>query len=127
MSKSPGHQKWPNHKVEEQHLSQHVRVEIEGEVIAESDDVIKVVEDNHPTRYYFPRSDVRMDKLERTETTTTCPFKGLAHYFSLVGRNAKLDDVVWTYEEPYDEHAGLRDRLAFYEEKAPQIVVTPKA
>jgi len=64
MSKSPAHQKWPDHKVEEKRLAQRIRLETDGEVIAESSDVIRVDEDGYPARYYFPRSDVRMDKLE---------------------------------------------------------------
>lgn len=123
MSKSPGHQKWPDHKVQEKHVEQRVQVELNGEIIADSDDVIKVEEDGNPDRYYFPRSDVKMNIFERSQSTTECPFKGTAHYFSLKMDGKRLDDVVWTYEEPYDEHLGLKDRLAFYEEKAPQIHV----
>lgn len=121
--KSPGHQKWPDHAVREEPVRERVRVEINGEVVADSNDVIKVEEDQHPARYYIPRDDVKMDKLERTDTTSECPFKGLAHYFSLNAGGKKLDDVVWTYEEPYDEHQGLKDRLAFYDDKAPEIHV----
>ena len=124
MSKSPGHQKWPDHKVQEKHVEQRVRVEVNGEIVADSDNVIKVEEDGNPDRYYFPRSDVKMNKLERSQSTTQCPFKGTAQYFNLKIDGKRLDDVVWTYEEPYDEHSGLKDRLAFYEEKAPQIHVT---
>src|SRR2546423_5768617 len=76
MSKSPGHQKMPDHKVNEEQLGQNMTVEIDGEIIADSSDVIRVDEDKAPARYYFPRSDVKMAKLERTATTTECPFKG---------------------------------------------------
>ncbi|AKF07757.1 DUF427 domain-containing protein [Sandaracinus amylolyticus] len=119
--KSPGHRKWPDHVVAERTLDQHLRVEIDGEVLADSRDVIEVDEDGAPPRFYFPRSDVVMDKLERTATTTTCPFKGTAHYFRVRTGGKTLDDAVWTYEEPYDEHAALKDRVAFYEGEMPQI------
>lgn len=121
--KSPGHQKWPDHQVREEHLDRPVRVEVGGEVVAESRDVIKVDEDGNPPRYYFPRGDVSMDKLERSATTSKCPFKGTAHYFSLQAGGKKLDDAVWTYEEPFDEHRGLKDRVAFYDEKIPGIEI----
>lgn len=127
MSKSPGHQKWPEHKVLETPVGQRVTVELGGQVVADSSDVIRVDEDGSPTRYYFPRGDVSMDKLHRTATTSQCPFKGTAHYFSLStdggDKAGKLDDAVWTYEEPFDEHLSLKDRLAFYDDKYRNIHV----
>lgn len=127
MSKSPGHQKWPEHKVLETPLREQVTVELDGQIVADSRNVIRVDEDGSPARYYFPRGDVRMDKLLRTATTTQCPFKGTANYFSVSmdggGSSRKLDDAVWTYEEPFDEHHTLKDRLAFYDDKYRNIHV----
>ena len=125
MGKSPGHQKWPDHKVQENPLSQRIQVSVEGEIVAESDDVVKVEEDGHPPRYYFPRSDVRMDSLEPSATTSECPFKGHASYYNLTAGGKRLEDAVWSYEDPYDEHAGLEGRLAFYDDKIQEIDIRP--
>ena len=125
MSKSPGHQKWPDHTVRETQLNHRVTVEIEGHIVADSRDVIRVEEDHNPVRYYFPRDGVNMEKLRRTTTTTQCPFKGTAHYFSLLENGSVFEDAVWSYEEPFDEHQDLRDRLAFYDDKYEQISVAP--
>lgn len=121
MSQSPGHQKWPTHEIREERVPQRVKVEVRGDVVADSSDVIRVDEDRHPARYYFPRADVRMDALVRSNTTTECPFKGVAHYFDLKIGEKTFADAVWTYEEPYDEHRQLKDRVAFYDERIPEL------
>jgi uncharacterized protein (DUF427 family) len=64
-----------------------------------------------------------MDRLERSTMTTECPFKGTANYFNINVGGKKLKDAVWTYEDPYDEHLGLTERVAFYEEKVPGIEI----
>lgn len=121
--KSPGHQKWPDHKVKETQLAGKSEVQVNDEVIADSNDVIRVDEDGSPGRLYFPRAAVRMQNLEPSKTTTECPFKGTARYFNLTVGGRKLQDAVWSYEEPFEEHLALKGRLAFYEEKFPEIRV----
>jgi uncharacterized protein (DUF427 family) len=123
MSKSPGHQQHPEHRVDERHLDQRMTVSVGGEVIADSRDVIRVDEGNYPARFYFPRSDVKMDKLQASQKTTECPFKGTARYFSISSGGKELKDSVWSYESPYDEHADLAGRVAFWDDKMPEIQV----
>lgn len=125
MARSPGHRKWPDHKVEEQRLKERMRVEAAGRTIAESADIIRVREDGHPDRYYFPRADIDMSLLARTDSTTKCPFKGTARYYSVNVADNHLEDAAWTYEEPYEEHGALKNRVAFYHDKVREIDVKP--
>lgn len=117
MTKSPGHQKWPDHQISEEHPKAHYRATLDGKTIAASDHVIKLIEDNHPDRIYFPREDVKMELLESTSTTSECPFKGEAHYFSILNGKEKIEDAVWSYENPFEEHQDIKGFVAFYEEK----------
>ena len=80
-----------------------------GAVIAESDDTV-VVEGNH----YFPREAVNPAYLKPTDTTTRCPWKGLASYYSLVVDGETNEDAAWTYAEPSDAAAAIKGHIAFW-------------
>ncbi len=81
----------------------------QGTTIAESDDTV-VVEGNH----YFPLSSVRQDLLRPSGTTTVCPWKGTATYWSVEVDGELNRDAVWTYREPKEAAAEIRDRVAFW-------------
>lgn len=95
-----------------------IRVEFGGETIADSDHVLVMRETRLAPVYYFPQEDVRMDLLEKTSQQTSqhthCPFKGNASYWSLKADGKTAKNVVWGYEEPYDEAEGVRNHVAFY-------------
>jgi len=78
-------------------------------VLAESDRTI-LVEGNQ----YFPAEDVRMDLLERTESSTHCPWKGDAKYYSVVVHGHRNNDAAWFYPEPYDAAKDVQDYVAFW-------------
>jgi uncharacterized protein (DUF427 family) len=80
-----------------------------GTVIAESDDIV-TVEGNA----YFPRAAVRDDVLRPSSTTTVCPWKGTASYYTLEIDGRTNPDAAWFYPEPKDAAAEIRDRVAFW-------------
>jgi len=80
-----------------------------GTVIAESDDIV-TVEGNA----YFPRAAVRDDVLRPSDTTTVCPWKGTASYFTVEVDGQTNRDAAWYYPEPKDAAAEIRGRVAFW-------------
>lgn len=90
-----------------------LRVLWEGACVAESARAVLLRERGHDPVPYFPREDVRMEWLERSERHSHCPFKGDASYFSLAREGHRSDDAVWSYEAPFEEVAAIRDHLAF--------------
>jgi uncharacterized protein (DUF427 family) len=91
-----------------------VRVMLGGETVADSRRVKLMHETRHLPVYYFPEEDVRMDLLEVTDRTTTCPFKGEASYWSVrVGENV-AENAVWSYPNPIESAPPIAGYLAFY-------------
>ena len=114
MSAGPGYAKHPEHRITTKPAGVRVQVKLKGEVIADSRDALVLQESRYPPVYYVPRKDVKMERLARTSHSTHCPFKGDASYFSLVNGP---ENAVWSYENPYDEVAAIREHLAFYPDK----------
>jgi uncharacterized protein (DUF427 family) len=107
------HARDPYHRVDVVPTSRHVRVSVGGEVLAESQRTLALFETGLPTRWYFPREDVRMDLLEPSDSRTGCAYKGFASYWSV----GDEQDLVWSYAEPRREVEPIRDLLAFYGER----------
>ena len=80
-----------------------------GAVIAQSDDTV-VVEGNH----YFPADSVDEALLEASDTHTTCPWKGVASYKSLIVDGKLNPDAVWYYPDPKAAAAEIKGRYAFW-------------
>jgi len=90
-----------------------VRVMFAGETIADSTDALLLHETRLPQVYYFPRRDVRMDLLRRTEHRTHCPFKGNASYWTIEAGKRIAENAVWSYENPLSDAQAVHDYLAF--------------
>lgn len=91
-----------------------VQVQFEGHVIADSVNVLTLKESTYKPVFYFPRDDVAMDYLHRTDHSTHCPYKGDASYFTLDMDGDIRENAVWTYETPYDAMSVIEGRVAFY-------------
>lgn len=91
-----------------------VVVAVSGEEVARSSSALLVRETRHADVYYLPREDVDMERLIATGHSTFCPFKGHASYWSI----GNEQNIVWSYENPYPEVAGLKNYLSFYADRA---------
>ena len=80
-----------------------------GKLIAQSDDTV-VVEGNH----YFPLRSANAEYFRPSSKTTICPWKGTAHYYTLVVDGQTNPDAVWYYPEPSTAAASIRGRIAFW-------------
>jgi uncharacterized protein (DUF427 family) len=92
-------------------------VTFHGVVLAESERALVVRESRHAPVLYFPREDVRLEHMERTDHQSFCPFKGEASYWTLRSGEAVEQNAAWSYEQPFDEVAGLKDHVAFYADR----------
>ena len=107
----------PYHRVDVLESSLHVRVSLNGEVVAETERPKILFETGLPPRYYIPPEDVRTDLLVPSETKTVCPYKGVASYHSARMNGEVVEDIVWYNPEPLPEAGKVKDHLCFYDEK----------
>jgi uncharacterized protein (DUF427 family) len=105
------------HAIEVTPASDQVVVRVEGTVVATSSRPLVLTETGSPARYYLPADDVRMDLLTSSATTSHCPFKGDAVYWSVRTDGGVAEDIVWSYPEPYPKVAEIAGRLAFWTER----------
>jgi uncharacterized protein (DUF427 family) len=103
-----------------------VQVRVDGELVADTTAALVLQEATLPAVQYIPLADVDQNRLTRTETSTYCPFKGDASYYSVTtSAGDTVDDVIWTYEQPYPAVAAIAGHVAFYPNKA-EISVVPQ-
>ena len=87
-----------------------VTIELDGRVIAETTDAVRVLETSHPPVYYLPRSDFAAGVLQPAEGSSFCEFKGRAGYLSV----GSAERAAWFYPEPSRGFETLVDRVAVY-------------
>ncbi len=86
-------------------------------VLGDTRNAISLREGGSNPVIYVPRADMAMALLEKTTRQTTCPHKGVASYYSVVLPTGRLENVVWSYESPRDDIAGIAGHLAFYTDR----------
>ncbi|WBQ06575.1 DUF427 domain-containing protein [Kribbella sp. CA-293567] len=117
MSDKPVKIPGPDHPITVVKNPDRVVVKVAGQVIADSRDALSLQEADYPATQYIPRKNVDLTQLQRTEQETYCPYKGDANYFSIPAGGDATANSVWTYENPYDAVAEIRDHVAFYPDR----------
>ncbi|MFN3891669.1 MAG: DUF427 domain-containing protein [Beijerinckiaceae bacterium] len=110
--KSPG----PDHPIEIREAGRPLRALCEGRVVAHSARALVMREERHPDVVYFPREDVIVASLVRSPTSSWCPYKGEASYFSLRS-DVIVPDIAWSYETPLPAMLEIAGYVAFYASK----------
>jgi len=95
-----------------------VVVRVNGEIVADTNEALELQESTYPAVQYIPLKDVVPDVLTRTDTSTYCPFKGDAGYYSVTTGGGTVEDAIWFYEQPYPAVAAIAGHAAFYPDKA---------
>ncbi len=108
----------PAHRLYFEPYPQRVRALVGDRVVLDSVGGRLLFESDVPGRLYVPLEDIDASLLERTDSTTHCPFKGDASYFTLSAGERTIEDAVWTYEEPIEGAAWLGGFACLYWEKA---------
>jgi uncharacterized protein (DUF427 family) len=88
-----------------------------GRTIVDTTHALELKEHVYPVVLYVPRVDAEMSVFSRTTRETTCPYKGVANYFSLKSGADEDANIVWTYETPKAGVAEINEHLAFYPDK----------
>jgi uncharacterized protein (DUF427 family) len=111
------HPRDPHHRVDAIPSSRHIRVEVDGVIVADTKRPVLLFETGMPVRYYIPQEDIRMDLLSPTRAVTHCPYKGASSYWSIKIGDQVRRNVVWGYLDPVEEIPKIKGLLSFFNEK----------
>jgi uncharacterized protein (DUF427 family) len=111
------HARDPHTRIDILASSRHLRVEVDEVTIAESASPRLLFETGLPVRYYLPKTHVRLELLEPSDTVTHCPYKGRARTWSVRLGERLYEDLAWSYPTPLPESQKVAGLIAFYNEK----------
>lgn len=112
-----GHPRNPYHRVDCLRTNRRLRVEVDGIELVDTARTIGVYETGLDPRLYVSPDSVRMGLLVSSPTTTYCPYKGTASYWSAVIGDTHVDDVAWSYLDPLPECLAIKGLLSFDEDR----------
>jgi uncharacterized protein (DUF427 family) len=117
-----GHPRDPYSRIDVLKSTRHVRVFLDGELLAESRRPKVLYETALPPRFYLPADDIRTDLLVPSPKRTRCAYKGSASYWHVRVGDRMVEDLVWTYRDPHHDAAPVADHLCFFNERVDLVV-----
>jgi uncharacterized protein (DUF427 family) len=115
------HPRDPYHRVDVHQTSRSVRIEVGGDIVAETTRARLVFETQLPTRFYIPREDIAVE-LYPSERQTYCPYKGRASYWSLDAGGRRRPDIAWSYEQPLPDMPQIAGLISFWDERVDVVL-----
>lgn len=109
--------------------TRHLRIVHGGELVAETNRALRILETSHPPVFYIPQQDIAMHWLVASmRRGSFCEWKGIATYWNLDVRKSQpltavVKDVAWSYADPAPAYRALRDHLAFYASRVDECTV----
>jgi uncharacterized protein (DUF427 family) len=107
----------PDHPITVTPSPARVVVSAGDHIVAQTTNALELHEANHDVVYYVPVEDLDRAVLTESETTTYCPYKGEASYYSITAGDSVIEDAIWYYPEPYDAVRQIADHVAFYTDR----------
>ena len=114
---APGFEQHPNYEVRLEPVAGVVEVKVGETTIARSERAVTLLETRHHPVWYMPLEDIHTQMITPTQTSTYCPFKGHASYWSVNVDNQTIEDAIWAYMAPYDECLDVAGYASFYTNK----------
>ncbi len=113
-----GHPRNPYHRIDCIQARRRVRVEVAGALLVDTTDVVGLYEASRGPTLYVRRQDIRMDLLISSPTTSYCPYKARASYWTAVVEGQVVEDLAWSYDDPRPECSPIAGLLSFYPERS---------
>jgi uncharacterized protein (DUF427 family) len=106
-----------DHPITIEPAGQRIIVRAGDQVVADTTAALTLREAGYRPVHYIPIKDVDQTMLRPSSTSTYCPYKGDASYYSVTGPDGLIQDAIWTYQHPYAAVDAIAGRLAFYADR----------
>jgi uncharacterized protein (DUF427 family) len=108
----------PDHPITIEASGGHVVVRSGERIVADTRSALTLREASYPPVQYIPLADVDQEVLRHSGTTSYCPYKGDASYFTIATVDGEVPDAIWTYQQPYPAVDAIAGHVAFYPDRA---------